>query len=195
MPPGHLAATALGQKRVRGIGSEQAVELHQIGGRTDESGGGRERAGRSAVVDLESLAEQRGHAMAAGERHMRGQRSIRRSLFQRGTRDDLARNPAGVGLAGDLLDDEPKQAKTVIGIFEPGIGADDRAVRQRLAQLGRIEKRPAHLPLAGVVAVPREARGVREQLRDRCRGGVGVEPGHMTAGLVVETQPSSVDET
>src|SRR5262249_58954066 len=100
-------------------------------------------------------------AMAAG--HVGGidEFDVGLRLLETGRIDDLAPDPARVGLAGHRLDDEPGQPESMVRIFEARVAGDGRRLGEGGPKLALVEEgAPVH-PLAAVPAVAADAGAVR----------------------------------
>ncbi len=138
--------------------------------------------------DHAAHAERHSPRVAARERRALGKRRVRLGFAQARRLDDLALDPDGVGLFRDGLDHEAEQAKTVIGIFEAGAGLDRGRQLQLREQLLRVEIGAAVDELAGIGAVARQARAVRQHLCDRRLGNARMQAADMLADGIVEPE-------
>jgi hypothetical protein len=128
--------------------------------------------------------------MAAREGRPLGERHVRLGLRKAGRVDDFALDPRSVRLAADGFDDQPDEAKTVIGIFEAGVGRDSRIIRKIGDQLLGVVKGAPVDELAVVGAVANDARAMREQLRYRRLADFAIEAFDIVADGIVEFQPA-----
>jgi hypothetical protein len=122
--------------------------------------------------------------VAAGEWGAARQRPVRRGFFEGRPSDEVSGDPVGVGPAGNSLDHQAQQA-------EPGAGAFEASVRiehwVRL-QVGTISKPQPTEQLSGVRTVADNAGAVRQPLRQRHRGDVGIQAGDIGPDLIVQPQ-------
>ena len=138
--------------------------------------------------ECEAAAEQSLVAVAARELRLGRERHIRHGLGEAGGGHDLALHPGGVGLASDGLDHQPCEGEAVVAVFQPSVGLDRRWRREVFPDARLVRERRAASPVGAVGAVPEDAGGVGQELRDRRSGDVGVQARNVLAGRVIQPQ-------